>query len=268
MALHASTTYIKIIHDPDGTTPVDMTGKAIYDDVSPTVSTELLSKTGIGGITKKRISAHNYELSISGNVTAYDFLNAALDATSEFEVQVHDRAFKNAVIKSLSMSCEDGDILQMSANFVAKSLAAITAVSSMPDPGNFFVMADATISFDGSTNGVTKFELNAERDIKPSYQGNLDPQDFSKGSFVYTGTLTLAPASSVGDLDLGKRLPSDSTFTFTATFKDDPATPTVIIKISATGILTTEASLDFAAENPLEIPVKFESTTLTVENTE
>ena len=267
MALHASTTYIKILKDPNGT-PVDMTGKAIYDDISPTVTTESVSRTGIGGITKKRISAHSYSISISGDATAADFLIAALEPDNEFEIDVHDRAFKNAVIKSLGISCEDGDTLKISADFVAKTLEAITAISSMPDPGTFFVMSDAVVSFDGSSDTVTKFELNAERDITEVHGGSLDPTDFSKGSFKFTGTITISPSTSVGDLDLGARESSDTPFTFTATFKDDPVSPTTIIKLTASGIVATETSLDMSAENPIAIPVKFESTSLTIADTE
>ncbi len=345
MALHGSTVNAKIILDPLGT-PTDVTPSAIYDSFSPNVATEVQERKGIGGIVKKRIKAHSYKIDVRGDVTKADFLIAALDPASVFEIQVHDHALQEAVIETLGISCSEDDTLQFKTSFQGKGLKKLTisvddevpsgtidgtnktfttantpivagsfsalidgvsaitdngdgtlsdggaidyetgeftlatapttsitvdyeygtSIEAMTDPGTFFVLADSTISFDGSTNQVTAFELNAERDVTAVRGTNLDPQDFSKSSFNYSGNITLSPSSSLRDLLLGARVQSDPKFTFEAVFQDDPSSPTVTIRLTMTGMVASEASADISADSPIEIPVNFDAESLVVAN--
>lgn len=348
MSLHGSTTKIKIIYDPTGTAE-DMTATVIFDSFNPNVSTNALTRTGIGGITKSRVQSHDYQCDLGGDITKYDFLNYALQQNAIFELQAHDQAIKNAVIESLNISCSQEDTLKFSATMKGKKIEEIgttavtdetptgtidgsnkqftlantpvkrntvsivpdggtaitddgagnlsdggtidystgiftlasapttsllvdytwlTTVSSMGDPGTFFVMADSVITFSGSPALVSEFEINCERDVTGQYGSNYDPQQFSVGAFKHSGTITLLPSASLADLGLGARLPSDPSFDFTAVFKDDPDSPTKIIKLSASGMIGTESSADISPDSPIEIPVNFDAESFSVSNTE
>lgn len=348
MSLHGSTTKIKIIYDPNNTAE-DMTATGIFDSFNPNISTNALTRTGIGGITKSRVQSHIYQCDLGGDITKYDFLNYALQQNSVFELQAHDQAMKNAVIESLSISCSQEDTLKFSATMKARSRDYIgttevvdetptgtidglnkqftlantpvkrntvsiipdggtaitddgagnlsdggtidystgiftlnaapsttlvvdytwlTTVSSMADPGTFFVMADSVVNFSGSPALISEFEINCERDVKEQYGSNYDPQQFSVGAFKHSGTITLLPSASLADLGLGARLPSDPSFTFSAVFKDDPDTPTKIIKLAASGMIGTEASADISPDSPIELPVNFDAESFSVSNTE
>lgn len=143
---------------------------------------------------------------------------------------------------------------------------SLTSITTMPDPGTFFVMADGTISFSGSPALVSSFEINCERDVVGQYGSNYDPQQFSVGSFGYSGSITLLPSASLVDLGLGARLPSSPSFDFEAVFKDDPDSPTKTIRLTASGIITSEASADISPDSPIEVPVNFEAESLVVAN--
>jgi hypothetical protein len=257
MALSGADVYARIIK---GETTYDC---GLVSDAKPAIKTSTLQRIGIGNMKKSRINAHDYECSWSADVSDGILLAALLNKDNVFDVQLHDIALTDAVVKSLRLAFDERNPLTYSIDFVGKDIEEITALAAVDYVKGFFVMSDATITFSGSANTVTKVDINAQREVEIIRGASLDPQDFSKGPFVFEGTVTVSPSSSFSDVLKGKWLPTDTPFTFSAVFSaqfydesGDPLASQTTITIACSGMVASETSVSLGATGPVEIPIK------------
>jgi len=257
MALTGADVYARIIK---GETTYDC---GLVSDAKPAIKTSTLQRSGIGNITKARINAHDYECSWSGDVPDATLLAALLVKDNVFDVQLHDIALTDAVVKSLRLAFDERNPLTYSVDFIGKDIEEIAALTAVEYVKGFFVMSDATITFSGSENTVIKFDITAQREVEIIRGASLDPQDFSKGPFVFEGTVTVSPSSSFSDVLKGKWLPTDTPFTFSAAFSaqfydenGDPLASQTTVTIACSGMVASETSVSLGATGPVEIPIK------------
>lgn len=259
MALTGADVYARIIK---GETTYDC---GLVSDAKPAIKTSTLQRSGIGNITKARINAHDYECSWSGDVPDATLLAALLAKDNVFDVQLHDIELEDAIVKTLRLAFDERNPLTYAVDFVGKDMDSITALteSDVEYVKGFFVMSDATISFSGSSDTVVKADVSANREINAVRGASLDPQDFSKGPFVFEGTITVSPSTSFADVLVGKWLPEDTPFTLSAAFSaqfydedGDPLVSPTTITIACSGMVASETSVNLGATGPVEIPIK------------
>ena len=267
MALTGADVYARIIK---GETTYDC---GLVSDVKPSIKTSTLQRTGIGNVKRARINAHDYEASWSGDVPDGTLLAALLNKDNVFDVQVHDIELLNAVVKSLRLAFDERNPLTYAVDFVGEDMASITALTEtdIDHVKGFFVMSDATINFSGSSNTVVKADISASREVEAVRGASLDPQDFSKGPFIFEGTITVSPSASFADVLKGKWLPTDTPFTFSAAFSaqfyDETGTPyasPTTVTISCSGMVASETSVNVGSTGPIEIPIKMSIEAVTV----
>lgn len=267
MALTGADVYARIIN---GETTYDC---GLVSDAKPAIKTSTLQRSGIGNITRARINAHDYECSWSGDVPDAALLAALLVKDNVFDVQLHDIELEDAVVKSLRLAFDERNPLTYAVDFVGKDMGSITALvaADVEHVKGFFVMSDATISFSGSTDTVVKVDVSASREVEAVRGASLDPQDFSKGPFIFEGTVTVSPSTSFADVLVGSWLPTDTPFTlsaaFSAQFYDEDGEPLLsetTVTISCTGMVASETSVNLGATGPVEIPIKMSIEAVTV----
>jgi len=267
MALTGADVYARI---KKGVTTYDC---GLVSDAKPAIKTSTLQRSGIGNITRARINAHDYECSWSGDVPDATLLAALLVKDNVFDVQLHDIELEDAVVKSLRLAFDERNPLTYAVDFVGKNMDSITALvaTDVEHVKGFFVMSDATISFSGSSDTVVKVDVSASREVEPVRGASLDPQDFSKGPFIFEGTVTVSPSTSFADVLVGSWLPTDTPFTLSAAFSaqfydedGDPLSSKTTVTISCTGMVASETSVNLGATGPIEIPIKMSIEAVTV----
>jgi len=267
MALTGADVYARIIK---GETTYDC---GLVSDAKPAIKTSTLQRTGIGNVKRARINAHDYETSWSGDVPDGVLLAALLGKDNVFDVQVHDIELIDAVVKSLRLAFDERNPLTYAVDFVGEDMDSITALTEtdIDHIKGFFVMSDATINFSGSSNTVIKADIAASREVEAVRGASLDPQDFSKGPFIFEGTITVSPSTSFADVLVGKWLPTDTPFTFSAAFSaqfydefGDPIASPTTVSISCSGMVASETSVNVGSTGPIEIPIKMSIEAVTV----
>lgn len=227
-----------------------------------------LSRKGLAGWVKNRLTSYEYYASVQGDITTYEMANALNTPASEFDINVNDMAISDAVVESFKLECEEGDTLKYTADFIGKTITtAAVAQTSQADPGDVFILADAatlTLANDARTfttsAAVTKFSIDGKRTITPVYGNQLSPTDFSKGTWEHTATITLTPEDSL-EMIAAVAETGNENGTFTAQFENSSGTK---VYITAGGMVADEASFTADPDNAVEVPINFKIATLTI----
>src|SRR6056297_1176120 len=110
MALAGATIQPQIKLDPSGSTSyADTTVEVgVVKSLTPSTATTVVTETGIGGISKKRLSAQEFNFGWEGLITNRDVLNAGLALDSNLpltlEIMMHTEKLTGAKIQSMSIS--------------------------------------------------------------------------------------------------------------------------------------------------------------------
>lgn len=226
-----------------------------------------LSRKGLAGWVKNRLTSYEYYASVQGDITTYEMANALNTPASEFDINVNDMAISDAVVESFKLECEEGDTLKYTADFIGKTITSAVAQTSQADPGDVFILADAatlTLANDARTfttsAAVTKFSIDGKRTITPVYGNQLSPTDFSKGTWEHTATITLTPEDSL-EMIAAVAETGNENGTFTAQFENSSGEKVYIV---AGGMVADEASFTADPDNAVEVPINFKIATLTI----
>jgi hypothetical protein len=210
-----------------------------------------LSRKGLAGWVKNRLTSYEYYASVQGDITTYEMANALNTPASEFDINVNDMAISDAVVESFKLECEEGDTLKYTADFIGKTITSAVAQTSQADPGDVFILADAA---------TLTLANDARRTITPVYGNQLSPTDFSKGTWEHTATITLTPEDSL-EMIAAVAETGNENGTFTAKFENSSGEKVYIV---AGGMVADEASFTADPDNAVEVPINFKIATLTI----
>ncbi len=213
--------------------------------VKPSAKTNSITRSGIGGFTKSKITNHNYEFGWEGDVVDSSVLKLAIPVNGippEVDITIHDLKYTGAHITKLSIKGDQNSTLTYSASAIAKS-ASIGAAITPVDPGMFLVFREATITFGDTTSKITAFVIDISTKVTAIYGTSIDPVDFQFGATEYTGSFTIAPDASLAEVLKGAG--SGTAYTFSIAYTG--------FTISGSGVITTESAGDIKADGDITI---------------
>jgi len=224
---------------------IGTTNAGLVSSVKPSAKTNSITRNGIGGFVKNKITNHVFEFGWEGDVVDSSVLKLALPLNGippAVDIQIHDLTYAGAHITKLSLKGDQNSTLTYSATAIAKSASAGAAVVPV-DPGMFLVFRDATITFGDTTSKITAFALDISTKATAIYGTSIDPVDFQFGATEYTGTFTIAPDSSLNEILKGAG--TGTSFTFSIAYPN--------FTISGDGVITTESAGDIKADGDITI---------------
>ncbi|MCL4407719.1 MAG: hypothetical protein M1542_07575 [Thermotogae bacterium] len=228
----------------------------LVSSVKPSAKTNSITRSGIGGFTKNKITNHNYEFGWEGDFVDASVLKIALPVNGippEIDITIHDLKYAGAHITKMSIKGDQDSTLTYSATAIAKGGSKVDAVIPV-DPGMFLVFRDATITFGTSTAKITAFTIDISTKATPIYGTSIDPTDFQFGATEYSGSFTIVPDTSLEEVLKGAGDGTPYTFSIAGTG----------FNISGSGVITTESAGQIKADGDVTIVHSIKADSITI----
>jgi len=267
MALSGATIQPKITLDPSGSTSYADTSVevGVVKSLSPSSSTTTVTETGIGGISKKRLSAQEFAFGWEGLVTVKEILNAGLPLDDNLpltlEIMMHTEKLTGAKVESMTLSSSEGEALRYSleGKFLSSSTASAPTYSLT---NTFFAYSDGTISIGGDSSMTVKsFEINVSRNIDFVYGTSLSPTSLDVGSTTTSGSVEIEADAFSEAMD-GAVASDASAFDITLSFENPITSETMLVTLGDCQFNSAEGSVD--PDSSLVVTKGFEADTITV----
>jgi len=267
MALSGATIQPKITLDPGGTTGYADTAVevGVVKSLTPSSSTTVVTETGIGGISKKRLSAQEFNFGWEGLITNRDVLNAGLALDSNLpltlEIQMHTEKLTGAKVQSMSISGSEGEALRYSleGKFLSSSTTSAPTYSL---ENTFFVYSDGTITIGGDSSMTVKsFDVTVSRNVDFVYGTSLAPTSLDVGTTTVSGSVEIE-ADSFADAMDGAVAADAVDFDIILSFTNPITSETMLITLGDCQFSSAEGSVD--PDSSLIVTKSFNADTITV----
>ena len=265
MSLSGATIKPQITVDP-GEVGEAVVEVGVVKSLTPASSTSTVTETGIGGISKKRLSAQEFSFGWEGLITKRDVLTAGLiyggtNLPPTLEIMMHKEKLTGAVVQSMNISSSEGEALRYSLE--GKFLSSSTATAPTYSLTNtFFVYSDGTIAIGGDdTMTVKSFDITVSRNVNFVYGTSLAPTSLEIGTTTVEGSVEIE-ADAFSEAMAGAVAADATDFNITLSFTNPITTETMLITLGDCQFNSAEGSVD--PDSSLIVTKGFGADTITV----
>jgi len=263
-ALAGATIKPQITVDPSDTSVIVEVG--VVKSLTPSTSTAAVVETGLGGISKKRLSSQEFNFGWEGLITDKAILTAGLDYAATnlpptLEIQMHAEKLTGARVETMTITGSEGEALGYS--FEGKFLASASAtVPTVTLANTFFVYSDGAISIAGSTTAVVKsFEVTVSRSMDFVYGTSLAPTSLDIGTTVISGSLEIE-AASFAETMTGAIAADAAEFVILLSFTNPITDETMLITLTDCQFNAVDGAVD--PESSLTVTKSFDADSIAV----
>jgi hypothetical protein len=222
---------------------------AFVDSVTPTGTTNTITKKAIGGYTKSKFLTYEIEVGLGGALTSHQIIGSLL-GTTPLTIGVHDLQLNGAIASDFSVSISSDDAVTFDSTLQVKNTETVTP-GTPTVPNDLFSKAEATIALNKQAPEFNSIDISASRDVSPVYGGTgsivqrMYPSDFRIGTWEYSVDVEIAPE----DISSGFKLwnPTDNKWSLSILFID-AVNASHTLGLCLTGMMVTESSPDISAE--------------------